>query len=155
MSIGVVSGARPARLLARSLARSRFKLFLYLGNPSFCRVSRRSRLRLLAGKVRAAEMRVNFDHGCSGEREKSDYGLVDTKRDCFRRARLPTRFLGTMNRISSVSRRSSSNPAVMTPTLMVCVISRYRINFSNENCRYFIIYCYEKDITASYGRSII
>ncbi|KYM97122.1 hypothetical protein ALC62_12230 [Cyphomyrmex costatus] len=28
-------------------------------------------------------MRVNFDHG---EREKSDYGLVDTKRDCFRRS---------------------------------------------------------------------
>ncbi|KYQ51008.1 hypothetical protein ALC60_09902 [Trachymyrmex zeteki] len=36
-----------------------------------------------------AEMRVNFDHGCSGVREKSDYGPVDTKRDCFRRSRAP------------------------------------------------------------------
>lgn len=51
----LVSGARPARghSLPRSLARSlAFKLFLYLGNPSLSRVSRRSRLGLLAGKVR-------------------------------------------------------------------------------------------------------
>ena len=83
---GVVSGVRPVRLLAHSLARASelplFRISIILS------ISRRSRLRLLAGKVRVTprEMRVNFDHGCSGEHEKSDYEPVDTKRDCFRRS---------------------------------------------------------------------
>lgn len=69
------------------------------------------------------------------------------------RARLPTRFLGTMNRISSVFRRNSS-PAVMTPTLMACVISRYRINFPSENFRSWITYRFENDVITLYEKSI-
>lgn len=105
-------------------------------------------------------MHVNFDHGCSGEREKSDYELVDAKRDYFRRssdharARFSTRFLGTMNRISSVFRRNSSS-AVMTPTLMGCVISYYRINFSSKNFRRWIIHRFEKNITMSCKKLIL
>lgn len=99
-------------------------------------------------------MHVNFHHGCSGEREKSDYGFTWTRNEItfvavrITRARFLTRFLGTMNRISSVFRRNSSS-AVMTSTLMGCVISHYRINFPSENFRRWIIHRSEKNITKS------
>ncbi|KYN34439.1 hypothetical protein ALC56_10926, partial [Trachymyrmex septentrionalis] len=63
-----------ASAFARSLARSRFQ-------PSF-----EASITGRQGTRHPAEMRVNFDHGCSGEHEKSDYEPVDTKRDCFRRS---------------------------------------------------------------------
>ncbi|KYM83430.1 hypothetical protein ALC53_06162 [Atta colombica] len=72
---------------ASAFARSRFELPLFRksiilsGQPSFeASVTGRQSTR------HPAEMRVNFDYGCSGEHEKSDYGPVDTKRDCFRRS---------------------------------------------------------------------
>jgi len=100
-----------ARSLARSLAR--VSSFLYLGNPSFSRVSRRSRLRLLAGKVRATPQRcvltsttavpVNTRNPITGLWTRNEIAFVAAH------ARLPTRFLRTMNRISSVFRHNSNS----------------------------------------------